>query len=101
MIVYSAVFHSGTVKDYNEAYCLYEEQQAGLGEKFLIAINDKVKKILANPEIFSVKSRTGYHEALVEHYPYSIVYRIDKKQKVVFIISIHHQKKHPRGKYRR
>ena len=60
-----------------------------------------LQQILINPEIFSVKSRSGYHEALVKKYPYMIVYRIDKKQTVLFITSIYHQKKHPRNKYRR
>lgn len=101
MTGYSVVFHADTAVDYNEAYLWYETQRAGLGDLFLAAMNKKVRKIAANPEIFSVKSRPGYHEALVEGFPYSIVYRIYKKQKEVFITSIHHQKKHPRGKYRR
>ncbi len=98
---YSVVFHGATAIDYNDAYRWYEEQQLGLGEKFLAAVKNKVEKIITNPEIFSVKSRPGYHEALVESFPYTIVYRINKKQKVVFITSIHHQKKHPRSKFRR
>ncbi len=101
MMDYSVVFHADTATDYNEGYKWYEDQQTGLGEKFLSAVNAMVGKILTNPEIFSTKSRLGYYEAVLKKYPYTIVYRIDKRQKIVFISSIHHQKKHPRNKFRR
>jgi len=101
MTGYTVVFHADTAIDYNEAYQWYEQQQAGLGEKYLDAVNSMVQQILTNPEIFSVKSRSGYHEAIVKNFPCTIVYRINKKQKTVFIASVHHQKKHPRSKYRR
>lgn len=101
MAGYTAAFHATTATDYNDAYIWYETQQEGLGEKFLAAVRGKLNKILDNPEIFGVKLRPGYHEALVDGFPYSIVYRINKKQKIVFINSIHHQRKHPRKKYRK
>ena len=101
MTNYSVVFHADTALDYNQAYIWYEGQKAGLGDTFLVAVSKKVHKVADNPEIYSVKSKSGYHEALVDGFPFSIVYRINKKQMEVFITSIHHQKKHPRGKYRR
>ena len=101
MSSYQVAFHADTADDYNEAYYWYEDQQKGLGEKFLTTINSRIKQILISPDAFSVKSRQGYHEALVKEFPYTIVYRIYKKDKVVFISSIHHQKKHPRKKYRK
>ena len=79
MSSYSVMFHAGTANDYNEAYYWYEEQQKGLGEKFLAAISSRIRQILDNPDTFSVKLKQGYHEALVKRFPYTIVYRIYKK----------------------
>jgi len=97
---YALVVHADAVVDYDEAYCWYEDQQKGLGEQFLSAINSKTQQILDGSEIFDVKGREGCHEAIVNDFPYTIVYRIYKKKKIIFINSVHHQKKHPRKKYR-
>jgi len=101
MSEYGLVFHADTALDYDDAYYWYEEQQNGLGEKFIAAVNALIQKILNNPETYSVKSRPGYHEARVNNFPYSVVYRIYRRQKFIFITSIHHHKKHPRKKYRK
>lgn len=100
MKAYSVVFHEDVAADYNEAYAWYEEQQKGLGEKFLAEINTKVQQIKSNPATYGVKSKPGYHEAVIIKFPYSIVYKIYRKQSLVLITSIHHHKKHPRKKYR-
>ena len=101
MKVYTLVYHEDVSIDYNDAYFWYEDHQKGLGEKFLSAVRDKVLGILSNPETFSVKSKPGYHETLVDGFPFLIVYRIYKKQSRILITSIHHEKKHPRSKFRR
>ncbi len=98
---YTIVFHEDVAIDYNEAYAWYEEQQKGLGEKFLAEVNNKIQEIKNNPDSYAIKSRPGYHEAVIIKFPYSIVFRIYKKQKVILITSVHHHKKHPRKKYRK
>ncbi len=101
MKLYRVVFHEGVASDYNVAYQWYEDQQKGLGDKFLAAINRKIHQIQANPDVYAIKSKPGYHEAAMIKFPYSIVYRVYKRQCEILITSIHHQKKHPRKKYRK
>jgi mRNA-degrading endonuclease RelE of RelBE toxin-antitoxin system len=100
MKLYSIVFHEDVALDYNEAYIWYEGQQKGLGETFLIEVNDKIQQIKSSPDSYGIKSRPGYHEAIIAKFPYSIVYRLYKKQNTILITSVHHHKKHPRKKYR-
>src|SRR4051812_48459989 len=100
MKVFHLEFHSDTAIDYDEAYSWYEERSEGLGERFLADVRDIINVIVANPEIFSVKSKKGYREAKLDDYPYTVAYKILRKRKVVFISSIHHQARHPRMKYR-
>jgi mRNA-degrading endonuclease RelE of RelBE toxin-antitoxin system len=98
---YRIVFHSEVYEDYKEAYTFYEAKQEGLGERFLAALEKKIEKILSSPEIFGEKSKRGYREAKVDAFPYAIVFKIYKQQKTILVNSIHHEKKHPRKKYRK
>ena len=101
MSKYTLVFHHQTAADYDDGYAWYEDRQKGLGDTFLIAINEKVKQVCDNPELFSEKSKRGFFEAVLKDFPYTVVYKIYKKEKIIVITSIHHQKKHPKSKYRK
>jgi plasmid stabilization system protein ParE len=94
-------FHEDVEKDYFEAYTWYETAREGLGERFLKMAKLKLEQIARNPEAFSQKTKSGYREAAIEVFPYIIVYKLYKKEKVVFINSVIHQKKHPRKRYRK
>ena len=98
---YKIEFHSDVYEDYREAYDYYEKSKQGLGDRFIAAVRRKVDQIVETPEIFGAKSRKGYREARVEVFPYLIVYKIYKQQKAILVNSIHHEKKHPRKKYRK
>jgi plasmid stabilization system protein ParE len=98
---YSYQLHPLVKKDYDEAYEWYEEKQKGLGERFIKEVRKKIDEILVNPEVYSNKGSKAFREANVDYFPYLIVYKIDKKEKEIYITSIHHTKKHPRKKYRK
>lgn len=98
---YSYKLHPLVQEDYNEAYEWYEDQQKGLGERFVQAVRGKINEILINPEVYGSKGNKKFREAQVEYFPYLIVFKISKKNKEVYITSIHHMKKHPRKKYRK
>jgi plasmid stabilization system protein ParE len=95
------VFHGDVAKGYNEAYNWYENQQADLGVKFLAAIRDTITRMSAQPEAYGAKTKAHYREIAVIGFPFVIVYRIYKKDRMIFISSVHHQKKHPRKKFRK
>lgn len=42
----------------------------------------------------------NFRECLVKDYPFTIIYRIDERNNTVVIISVFHQSRHPKGKYR-
>jgi mRNA-degrading endonuclease RelE of RelBE toxin-antitoxin system len=98
---YRLDFHEDVETDYLEAYTWYETAREGLGERFLKMAKEKLEQIARNPEAFSEKTKSGYREAAIDVFPYMIVYKIYKKDKVVFINSVIHQKKHPRKRPRK
>ena len=97
---YTFKFHSDIEKDYSKAYAWYETQKQGLGERFLLAVRKKLDQINRQPEVFSSKGNTKYREAVIDVFPYLIVYKIYKRKQIIFVSSIHHSKKSPSQKYR-
>ncbi|MBS1935209.1 MAG: type II toxin-antitoxin system RelE/ParE family toxin, partial [Bacteroidetes bacterium] len=41
----------------------------------------------------------NYREAILSIFPFIVIYRINKKKKIVFIISVFHSKRNPKRKY--
>ncbi len=97
---YSYRFHPLAYKDYYEAYEWYEDKSEGLGEKFITAVRNRIEEIGLHPENYGSKGRISYREAIVKGFPYIIAFKIYKKNKEIFISSVHHAKRHPKNKYR-
>ncbi len=98
---YTYRLHPSATQDYYEAFIWYEEQQKGLGEKFIKAVRQKIEAIAFRPEAYGSRNNRRFREARVDFFPYLIVFKIRKKTKEIFISSIHHTKRHPRKKYRK
>lgn len=98
---YSYTLHPEADKEYADAYIWYEDQQVGLGEKFIEAVNKKITDIAAQPELYGSKNK-GYRETIVSKvFPFNIVYRIARKHKEIYVASIYHNKRDPKKKYRK
>ena len=78
--------------DLEEAAIWYEGQRPGLGEEFLEAAEAAVKRILASPKGHTVLYKDR-RRALLERFPYSLVYRLINDQ--VVIIGVVHAKRSP------
>jgi len=100
-MAYSYRLHPLAVEDYSKAYSWYEDKQAGLGERFLKAVRQKIEEIASNPETFGHRGRKLFREAKIDFFPFLIVYKIYKRKKEIYISSVHHTKKHPRKRYRK
>jgi len=98
---YTYQIHPLVERNFEEGYIWYEERQKGLGERFVNAVDTKIKQILQNPEVYGSKGVKSIREAEVDRFPYLVVYKINKRKKEIYINSIHHTKKHPRKKYRK
>lgn len=98
---YTYQIHPLVEKDFEEGYTWYEEKQKGLGERFINAVDKRIKQILLNPEFYGRKNNKSLREVEIDTFPYLIVYKLDKRKKAIYITSIHHTKKHPLKKYRK
>ena len=98
---YTYQIHPLVEQDFEEGYTWYEEKQKGLGERFINAVDRKIKQIVQNPEFYGRKTNKSFREVEVEIFPYLVVYKVNKPKREIYITSIHHTKKHPRKKYRK
>lgn len=93
-------FHPLAEQDYVDAYQWYENEQKGLGQRFEKMVDHRLQMISQNPENYHL-CKAPYREVAVEFFPYTIVYKMNKRKKTVFITAIYHTKRSPRYKYRK
>jgi plasmid stabilization system protein ParE len=82
----------------NQGWLWYEGEQPGLGTRFEDEVYKKIEFIRDNPEIYPNKNL--YKEAVINGFPFIIVYKINKRKKSLFIVSVFHTSRHPKRKLR-
>lgn len=70
----------------------YEEQQSGLGTRFLDGLNEVLARIAENPLQFP-EIEKGIRRALLRRFPYGIYFVAEQDQLVVFAVL--HIRRHP------
>ncbi len=101
IVPFSYELLSEAEKEYLEAFAWYEEQQEGLGDRFMVAVRRKIMAVSINPYLYASKKHR-YHEVLLDDsFPFVIVYLIDKKRNHVIITSVFHTSRNPGKKYRK
>lgn len=96
---YTTIYTLKAENDIIETYTWYEHQQKGLGTRYVESVRRRINKIEQNPEIFSAKYKS-YREAGVPRFPFVIIYRINKRRKIIRIFSIFHTAQNPAKKYK-
>jgi plasmid stabilization system protein ParE len=81
-----------------EAWDWYDDRWAGLGDRFMQEIEKKLQQIEKTPERYAER-RKGFRETKVKIFPYLVIYRIQKRKKIVAVSSIFHTSRNPRKKY--
>ncbi|KGO86438.1 plasmid stabilization system [Flavobacterium rivuli WB 3.3-2 = DSM 21788] len=72
------------------AYLYYEEQQLGLGDRFINILERHFEKISIHPEHYQIK-RKPYREAVLSKFPFVIIYQFTNSKIVVFSVFNTHQ----------
>ncbi len=79
-------------RDMRAASDWYEDQRAGLGDEVLTEIRRTFESVRTLPGRF-VELRRGYRRALVERFPYAVVYRYDDEK--VTVVTVYHTSQNP------
>jgi len=82
--------------DLQDAYDWYEEQSVGLGDRFIKEVDNHLDLISENPYLFAIQFSGKYRFALLDHFPFRIVYSFDENQKIVFVTAVFHTSRDPK-----
>jgi len=81
-----------------DAWEWYEDKQVGLGDQFVTEVGKKIMFIRNNPFHYPTKGK--YREAQTDTFPFLIIYKINKLQDLIQIVSVFHTSRHPKKKYK-
>lgn len=96
-LLYKIVYSSVAEMEILEASIWYENQKIMLGDRFVGEVIKSINKIAENPHYYSIKTNE-FREAIVNTFPYLIVYRINEVEKLVRVLSVFHTSRNPNKK---
>jgi toxin ParE1/3/4 len=79
------VFRRGVGRDLAAAYQWYEQQIAGLGERFLVEVNASFDAIEQFPGMFA-PLYADVRRLLVSRFPYAVFYRVEPHRIVILAV---------------
>jgi hypothetical protein len=82
---FTVIFKEEADSDIFEARRWYESRQIGLGDKLLDEIEEYVKLLEQDPQIYQVRKQ-NWRYCLLKKFPYIIVYEIDKQEVIVYAV---------------
>jgi len=97
---YQLIFHPQATAEYAEAYQWYEREQKGLGDRFEGKVEEGLFQLQSHPENYGI-IKSPYREVSLDVFPYVIVYRINKRKRIIYVSAIYHNSRNPGGKYRK
>ncbi len=100
MMIYRLAYHPLAVEELNDAVIWYETKQEGRGVKFLQYLEGQLAQLCGRAESYPF-TRGYFREFPIRLYPFIIVYRLKKREKILFINSIFHMSRNPAQKYRK
>ncbi len=86
------LFHPDALTEADEAARFYDEQQKGLGKRFVDALTDTISRARNNPGLYG-KIYNDIRKCRLLHFPYGVIYR-DKKE-LIEIIAVMHLRRKP------
>ena len=79
-MAFQVILSVAAFKELEASVDWYESCQDGLGTRFVDAVDRRLALLAQTPDIFPIKL-SGYHEVLIEKFPYLIVYKIIRKER--------------------
>jgi plasmid stabilization system protein ParE len=86
-MTWPAVYLPEARDDIDEAYSYYESPSAGLGSRFIAALQDQIARIQGNPSSYAVVHH-DVRASSVRRFPYVVYYRVEPSR--VAIIAVQH-----------
>ena len=84
------------IDDLQESYDWYEKRRTGLDEEFVTEVDDYLEIVAKNPYHFAVQFSEKYRFALLDRFPFRIVYDIDEDNHQINVNAVFHTSRDPK-----
>jgi len=86
------VFRPAAKQEFDYAADRYDEQRPGLGEEFIVEIDQAIAKAAANPEHYPIVFGE-IRRAVARRFPFSVYFRI--RSNTMVVLSVFHGRRNP------
>ena len=94
------ILHEGAQADYEDSLKWYIERSQQAADNFVIAVDKGLQLICNDPTRWRNRYK-HFYELSLKNFPFTIIYAIEEKQKVIVVTAIFHHKRNPKKKYRK
>ncbi len=91
---YNVIISGSAKADIKENAQWYNQQQKELGKQLIQSIKTCIKFIQQQPESFQIRYKNS-RAAILNKFPYLIIYTIDSENKTISIIAVFHSSRNP------
>jgi plasmid stabilization system protein ParE len=88
-------FEKGAQEEFLKQISWYREKNTALSRDFSAKVKDTINRILALPEAWTRIDDEGTRRALVEKYPFAVLYQYDEASQHITIYAVMHTKREP------
>ena len=81
------------LKEIEKAWLWYESRREGLGDDFVLCVEESLEKINRTPELYPAVHKK-IHSALIRRFPYSILYFVENNK--IVVIGVFHGSRNPK-----
>lgn len=86
------LFHPEVRLDIVESYSFYESQSQGLGDDFVVELEQAYQAIVDLPETWPLFAK-GFRRYFLSRFPFAIIYKQEKSN--IYVVAIMHQSRKP------
>ncbi len=84
---------SKALKEIEEAWRWYERRREGLGDDFVLCVEESLEKISRNPKLYPAVHK-NIHRSLIHRFPYGVLYFIGKNK--IVVVGVFHGNRNPK-----
>jgi plasmid stabilization system protein ParE len=82
-------FHPEARIEFLESVVYYESQQTGLGQRYLEAVTEAVRRIQAHPNMYRLVGE-AWRQCRIPKFPFGIIYRVrNRRIEVIALMHLH------------
>lgn len=94
-MTFTVIVEGYAERDWHEAVTFYDECEAGVSQRFNIAVREMLHTLSRDPERFRLYTRLTHKAKMPRPWPYSVYFTINAEYREVKILAIWHGARNP------